>query len=240
MLSFLSHIWSSLLYQPLFNFLIWIYNNWTNTNFGLAVIYLTVVLRMVLLPFTLVTERNRIQNEELAAEIEQIKKTYGNDPILQKEQFRKAMKKRKVQPWAKAIVLGIQLLVLVLLYQVFLRGITGEKVLRILYPSVDFPGAINTKFLGFDLAAKYDYIWSGAVAVFLIVEIYIDFRRSKRVPQKKDLLYFLAFPMFCFIVLWILPMVKALFVLTSMVFSVIIGQFSKILFRSKEPKKKEH
>jgi membrane protein insertase Oxa1/YidC/SpoIIIJ len=194
----------------------------------------------VLLPFTLVTERNRIQNEELVAEVEQIKKTYANDPILQKEQFRKVLKRRKVQPWAKAIVLGIQLLVLVLLYQVFLRGITGEKILRILYQSVDFPGVINTQFLGFDLAERYNYLWSGAVGIFLIVEIYLDFKRSKRVPEKKDLLYLLAFPAFCFILLWVLPMVKSLFVLTSMVFSVIVAQFSKILFRSKSGEKESH
>lgn len=232
-------IWTTLFYQPLFNFLIWIYNNWTNTNFGLAIIYLTVILRLVLLPFTLVTERNRIQNQELALEVDRLKKTYANDPILQKEQIRRVLKKRKVQPWAKVIVLGIQLLVLLLLYQVFLRGITGEKILRLLYPTVDFPGVINTNFFGFELGHRYDWLWSGAVGVFLFAEIYIDYKRNHRVLEKKDLVYFILFPSFVFILLWYLPMVKALFVLTSMVFSVIVSQFSKVLFKGQIVTKEE-
>ena len=64
---FFSQFWNVYLYQPLFNFLIWIYNNWTNMNFGWAVVYLTLILRFVLLPFTLINERNRVRNAEIAS-----------------------------------------------------------------------------------------------------------------------------------------------------------------------------
>ena len=32
------NLWNDLLYQPLFNFLIWIYNTWTDGNLGWAVV----------------------------------------------------------------------------------------------------------------------------------------------------------------------------------------------------------
>ncbi|MBU1895531.1 hypothetical protein KJ641_01520, partial [Patescibacteria group bacterium] len=131
-------------------------------------------------------------------------------------------------------VLGIQALVLVLLYQVFLRGITGEKIMKILYPSVDFPGVINTMFYGFDLGAHHDIIWAAVVGLWLLIEIYMGLRRKSGLI-KADLVYFILFPLTVFIVLWWLPMAKALFILTSMVFSALVGPILRIMF---SPKKK--
>ena len=105
-------IWNDFLYQPLFNLLIWIYNNWTDNNFGWAVVYLTIILRIVLLPFSLINEYNRLKNEALYREIKQMDKVYQNDQELKKQEIRKILKQRRVQPWAKAIVLFIQALVL--------------------------------------------------------------------------------------------------------------------------------
>jgi len=231
-------IWHDYLYQPLFNFLIWLYNNWTDQNLGWAIVYLTVILRIVLLPFTLITERNKVKNMELVGDIASLEKQFRDDPILKKEEIRKVLKKRQVQPWAKAVVLGIQGLVLVLLYQVFLRGITGEKILNILYPSVDFPGAINTIFYGFELEARHDIILPGIVAVWLLLEIYLNYRKRRGTLTKADLAYFLLFPTAIFAVLWWLPLVKALFILTSLVFSVIIATFSKVIFKTTKEVKK--
>ncbi len=233
--------WHDYLYQPLFNFLIWIYNDWTDMNFGWAVVYLTLILRLVLLPFTLLNERNSVKNAEIAAEVTKISKEYQADPILRKEEIRKLLKKRRVQPWARVVVIGVQLLVLVLLYQVFLRGITGENILNTLYTSVDFPGVIDTNFYGFDLAKRHDYLWAGAVGFWLLAEIYIDLQKKKASGLKKgDLLFLLLFPVSVFLVLWYLPMVKSLFILTSMLFSVIIAQISKVLFSSKTPATAHH
>ncbi len=228
-------IWNDFLYQPLFNLLVWLYNNWTDANLGWAVVYLTIILRIVLLPFTFITEKNKSKNDDVGAELEKVVKDLADDPILQKQELRKVLKRRKVRPWSKAVVLGVQALVLVLLYQVFLRGITGEKVIKILYPSVDFPGKINTMFYGFELGEIHTIFWPALVALFLLVEIYWQYHKHKFVLTKADLVYFLLFPAFSFLILWILPMVKSLFILTTMTFSVIIAQFSRIIFR---PKKK--
>ena len=220
------------MYQPLFNFLIWIYNGWANENLGWAIVYLTIILRMVLLPFTLFTEKGRTKGKDVTKEMAQINKDFSNDPQLKKEEMRKVLKKKKVSPWSKTVVLGIQGLVLVLLYQVFLRGITGEKIIKILYPFIDFPGKINTMFYGYDLGGRYDIVWAGVVAIFLLAEIYWSYRKQKYGLTKADLSYFILFPAATFVVLLILPMAKSLFILTSLVFSVIIHQFSRLIFRS--------
>ena len=70
----LGTIWNDFLYQPVFNLLIWIYNNWTDANLGWAVVYLTVILRLALLPFSIVTEKNKAKNVDLDKEIDGLQK----------------------------------------------------------------------------------------------------------------------------------------------------------------------
>lgn len=229
-------IWHDFLYQPLFNALIWIYNNWTNYNFGWTVVYLTILLRFALLPFTILSERAATKNAALHKEVHKLEVELRNDPVLKKEEIRKVLRARHVTPWSKIVVLGVQLLVLVLLYQVFIRGITGEKVMKILYSSVDFPGAINLNFYGFNLGASHGLFWPAVVALFLMAEIYIDYKSKHNMKLgKADLLYFIAFPAATFLLLWWLPMVKSLFILSSMCFSVIIHQIMKLIFRAPKP-----
>jgi len=229
-------IWNNLLFQPMFNVLIWLYENWAHSNLGWAVVYLTIGLRVLLLPLTIINEKNKLKNLELVDEMKRIDKEFHDDPVLKKQEARRILKHRKMSPWAKVASLGVQALVLVLLYQVFLRGITGEKLIKFLYDWVDFPGSINIMFFGFDLGATRDTIWAGGVGLFLLIEIYWDYRKQKDniMLTKRDLAYFIFFPLVSFMILWLLPMVKSLFVLTSLTFSVIIGWFMKL---SSKPKK---
>ncbi|MCF6276702.1 MAG: YidC/Oxa1 family membrane protein insertase [Candidatus Magasanikbacteria bacterium] len=227
-------IWNDLLYKPLFNFLIWVYNNWTNQNLGWAVVNVTILLRIALLPFTLVSERNRVRNEVLIKDVKAVQKNVHMDSITKKQEIRKMLKLRRVQPWAKAVVLGIQAVVLILIYQVFLRGITGDKIAKFLYPSVELPGDINTIFFGFELGMNHSFFWSALVGMLLFFEIYRKYKKLKLKVRKKDLAYFFLFPFSVFLILWFLPMVKALFVLTSLLFSVIVHQFTKVVFTPKK------
>jgi len=187
------------------------------------------------LPFTILSERAAAKNSALFDEVRRLEKELHNDPVLKKEEIRKVLRARHVTPWSKIVVLGTQLLVLVLLYQVFIRGITGEKVMKILYSWVDFPGAINLNFYGFNLGHTHDIVWPLIVAGFLMVEIYVDYKRKHVKLKKADLLYFLAFPAATFLLLWWLPMVKSLFILTTMCFSLIMHQILKLIFRAPKP-----
>jgi len=221
------------LYEPVFNFLIWIYNNWADGNMGWAVVYLTIALRVLILPLTIIGERNTAKHEEVEAEIVKLAKEYHYDKIQQKQEIRKRLRQRHVQPWAKATSLAIQALVFILLYQVFINGITGTRMLKTLYPFVDFPGEINRMFYGFDLKHTHDFIWSGIVGIWLALEIYIG-SRKRSMLHRGDLFYFLFFPIGVFFFLWILPMVKSLFVLTSMAFSLVVHIIVAPFFRTKK------
>jgi len=204
---------------------------------GWAVIYLTILLRVVMLPLSIVSERNAMKQEKFEEEVGIKLKSFKHDAIAQKEELKKVMKKYHISPWAKTVMLLVQVLVLVLLYQVFVRGITGEKIIKLLYPwMVDFPGKINTIFYGFEIGKIHDSLWSGITALYLFVSIFIENKNRKK-WETNQVIYLVVFPLFTFGILWILPMVKSLFILTTMIFSDTLTLLRHILFPVKKPKK---
>lgn len=235
MIELINLFWNDYLFVPLVNALIWIYNNMTDHNLGWAVVWLTVGLRILLLPLTIISEHNSTRQEKAHEESLKIAKAFKFDQVAQQEEIRKIIKKNHISPWAKVLTLLIQLLVLVLLYQVFVRGITGEKLAKILYSSIDFPGKINTIFYGFEIGKANDLIWSGICALYIFLYIIFENRKQKQ-WQGGQVVFLFFFPLFTFAALWYLPMVKSLFILTSMVFSDIISLIIGILFSPKPVK----
>tara|TARA_B100000315_G_scaffold75230_1_gene68872 strand:+ start:56 stop:757 length:702 start_codon:yes stop_codon:yes gene_type:complete len=221
------YIWNEYFFRPLFNILIYFYNEATAQNLGLAVIYLTVLLRFVLLPFSIISVWKQSFHIKLSQQISKITLAYKNDPVLQNQEIREFFKKHRVNPWAKTVVLGVQALTLVLLYQVFLGGIRGTKMDQ-LYDWVVRPDFVNTIFFGFNIG-KHSFIWPAAVAVVLFLEISIEQRKKKTYLLNTDIVYKYFFPLVVFIFLSFLPMVKALFVLTSLIFSAIVVGGTKFL-----------
>lgn len=183
--------------------------------------WLTIFLRILLLPLSIISVITSDRREKAASESKAAALAYKNDRIAQREATRLVMKKYHISPWAAVLNLGIQLLVLFLLYQVFLQGITGEHVVRTLYPAIDYPGRINTDFYGFDVGHRHDGVWAGLASVYLLVSIFLPTRRQRH-WEKSDMYFLIFFPILTFFVLWYLPMVKSLFILTTMIFSDII------------------
>ena len=227
-----SFFWTNFFYQPLFNALIWIYVNIAPQNLGWAVLWLTIFLRLILLPLTIVSERDALKQFKMEQEAKEKVKAFKNDPVTQKEEIRKVMRKNKISPWAKVITLGVQLLVLILLYQVFIRGITGDRVMKILYSWVEFPGKINTNFYGFEIGNRHDSLWAGLAAVYLFVSILISNKKEKWERSRAAFLFL--FPLFTFYALWMLPMVKSIFILTTMIFSDTISTLRRVFFPVKD------
>jgi len=228
----LSWFWTTFFYAPLFNALIWLYNGPAKQNFGVAIIYLTISLRLVLFPLTILSERNKHIYDKVEEEVKEIERVYKNDEEQQRERIRELLRSRHVSPWARSSSLFIQAIVLVVLYQVFMSGIRMNHF-EVLYPGVTAPDFVFTNFLGIDLGQR-SWILSGIVGVWLFLEISSEQRHRKEVVAKADQFYRIAFPTFSFLALYILPATKSVFILTTMAFSFIIALFSKAIWKIKK------
>ena len=191
--------WFSSLYQPLLNFLVYLYNTFAGGNMGWAVIILTIILRFVLLPFSIVSQRNEINRERAEAAAAAATLAFKNDSVAQKEEYRRIMRRHHLSPWAKVIVLGVQGLVLVLLYQVFMGGIFGERLIKTLYVGVSFPGLINNIFYGHNLSQIHSLLWPFIAAVYLFVSILVGKGRWSG-WEKSEFVFLFLFPLFTFTV----------------------------------------
>jgi YidC/Oxa1 family membrane protein insertase len=232
MFSFFGSLWHEYLYTPLFNVLIWFYNGPADRNLGIAVIFLTISLRLIIFPLTILSERNKHIYEKMEKEIAEIERAYKNDEEKQKDRIRELLKSHHVSPYSRTASLVLQALVFVLLYQVFMGGIKANHYAE-LYDWVARPDAVFTTFLKTDLGER-SWIWSGIVGVWLYLELASAARRNKQTNvTRADQFYRIAFPLFSFLALFLLPSVKSIFILTSMAFSFIIASLRKTFFKVK-------
>lgn len=221
--------WHDYLYTPLLNVLLFLCAGSAFGNLGFAVIQLTVLLRVAILPLSIIDERNRFRYEKLNRRIESIDRDFKTDHVMRKEKVRELLKEHKVSYWAKVLGLAVQAIVLVLLYQVFVAGLRFTNA-ETVYSWVSVPARIDTSFLGYDLGEN-SLLWAGMVGVLLFLQIYTVQKQREHLVTRSDVMYLFLFPIFTVIVLLLLPMMKSLFVLTSMVCSMLIFVVRKMVVR---------
>ncbi|MCJ7829521.1 YidC/Oxa1 family membrane protein insertase, partial [Patescibacteria group bacterium] len=119
----LQNAFNIILYKPLFNALVLLYQYLPGHDFGIAVIILTIIIRLILYPLMVQSIRSQKVVSELQPKIQEIQLKYKND----KEKLAKATmelyQKEKINPFGGCLPLLIQLPILIALYQVFWKGL---------------------------------------------------------------------------------------------------------------------
>jgi len=148
--------WNTILYQPLLNLLI-IFYNFLGHNMGLAIIALTILVRLFLLPSTRRSLLAQKKLKDMQPELDRIKKDHGHDKQKLTQATMELYQKHGVNPLSSCLPLLIQFPIFIALYRVFLQF---NQMLQknMLYPFVHKPEAINTHFLWLDLS-KPDYLY---------------------------------------------------------------------------------
>lgn len=153
----IKYILKLILYQPLFNALIFLVWLMPGNNVGLAIIILTVIIRIILLPSSLKATRQQKRMKELQPEIAAIQEKYKGDKQRQSQEVMAFYKRNKINPLGACLPLLVQLPILIILYYVFISGLGTERF-DLLYSFTPRPDFINTLFFGLDLAKPDRYI----------------------------------------------------------------------------------
>ncbi|MFA6132022.1 MAG: YidC/Oxa1 family membrane protein insertase [Patescibacteria group bacterium] len=145
----------TILYQPLFNLLIWLYNVIPGQDLGFAIIGISLLVRLALWPLSRTSIKSQKALQDLQPKLEALKVEYKDN----KEALAKAMmnlyKEEKVNPMSSCLPLLIQLPILWALYRVLNDGMNMDSLVN-LYSFVARPESINLNFLGFiNLAEPY-------------------------------------------------------------------------------------
>lgn len=140
-------IFNALFYEPLYNGLIFLIGLLPGADVGLAVILLTLVVKLLLFPLSAKAIRTQLKMKEYEGELATLKKRYANDREAQAKALLSFYREKKINPFSSFLTVFIQLPVVLALYYVFFRGGLPEVNASILYPFVSVPD-INMNFLG--------------------------------------------------------------------------------------------
>lgn len=148
-------IWNTLLYEPFLNFLALIIAIIPGGDLGLAIILLTLIIKLLLYPLSKKSINSQIKLKTLEPELQKIKKS-GKTKEEQARLTFDLYKQNKTNPFSGCLLVLIQIPIIFALYYVFFKGLNFDA--SSLYSFVPQPTNLNTNFLGFIDVAQKSYI----------------------------------------------------------------------------------
>jgi len=237
MFAFLVTIFDVLLYYPLFNALVLIYNYLPGHDFGLAIILLTVVIRCIIYPISVKALNSQKNIQRLQPQLQQIQKQYKDDKEKQAKETLELYKKEKINPFSGLFLALLQLPILIALYNVFWKGLKPES-LNNLYSFVVNPIQINAMFFGVVDLSKPNIIFAivAGIMQFFQTKMLLPGTQKNQPKQsdmasmmQKQMLYF--FPLITVVILFNLPSALGLYWIVSGIFSIVQQHF---IFKDKD------
>jgi YidC/Oxa1 family membrane protein insertase len=138
-----------IIYQPLYNILIFLYNIVPGKDFGISIILLTILLRTILVPLYKKQIESQKKMQELQPKIKALQEKTKNDKEQQTKQLMELYKEHKTNPFSGCLPLIVQMVFLIAIYRVLI-AISGNG-LKVdasqLYSFVADPGKINQFFI---------------------------------------------------------------------------------------------
>ncbi len=176
-------IFNTILTEPLFNILVFFYNTVAFGDFGVAIILLTALVRLLLWPLSQKALKAQQSLQELQPKIKAIQAKH-KDRGEQTRALTELYKTHKVNPFGGCLPILVQLPILIALYVVFLNGLNPDY-LRNLYSFVANPGAIDPGFLEvIDLSARSIPL-AAAAGVFQFLQSKMALPKTKLVGAPK-------------------------------------------------------
>ncbi len=129
------------LYLPTLSSLVFIYNTVAFHDLGLAIVFLTIAVRIVLFPVFYKGAKDQALMQRIQPHIKKIQLDHKDDKEMQAKEMLNLYKKYKLNPFSGILLLFLQLPVFIVLFQVFSKELsTGVFA--------------TTTFLGFSLGSK--------------------------------------------------------------------------------------
>lgn len=207
-------MFNTLIYTPILNLLIFIYQNIAFHDLGIAIIILTFIVRIVLYPLFWKSTKDQVAMQKIQPELQRIQKEKKNKPEEQAKALMELYKTNKVNPLSSIFIMLLQLPIFFALFKIF-----NTEVIQGTFDNVFLFGVINLKEKGLDFAL---------IAALLQ---YLQFKMtSMAVPKNKesgDFQRFLPFmiPVFTFFVLLNLPRAISFYWGLTTIFSIIQQYF---------------
>lgn len=220
-------LYHHILFRPLFNFLVFIYNVVPGGDFGLAIVLLTIVIRLIFVPLSIKALVSQKELSRLQPKLKELQEKHKGDKQALGQATMALYKEHGINPFSGCLPLLIQIPVLIALYSALRSGLKPESLIS-LYHFVHNPGFIKVTAFGFlDLAKKAPLlgVLAGALqwvqskqAMAFQAPASKDEKVSPAFQMNKQMLYF--FPIMVIIIAWNLPAGLVLYWVVTTIFSI--------------------
>lgn len=221
MFGFLVTIFDVLLYRPLFNSLILLYDYVPGHDFGVAIVLLTVIIKCILYPISVKAFKSQRTLQKLQPQMQEIQKKYKNDKEKQAKETLELYRKEKINPFSGLVLAIIQLPILIALYRVFWQGLKPEELLY-LYSFIPNPQHVNAMFLQIIDLSKPNLWFAMLAGIFQFFQTKMLLPKTDKgqlkkgdiaMMMQKQMVYF--FPLITVIILLKLPSALGLYWIVS-------------------------
>lgn len=155
-------LYNEFLWRPLFNGMVFFYNLIPIQDLGLAIIALTIAIRIILLPLFWKAQRAQRDLARIQPEIKKIQAQHKENREEQGKAMMALYKEHNVNPFSGCLIMLVQLPILIALFSVFSTGFDPAQ-LTYLYSFITNPGMLEPISFGFlDLSEGNVYL--GAIA----------------------------------------------------------------------------
>ena len=227
------HFFKTILFIPLYNILIWLTNVIPGADLGLAIIILTILVKIVIFPLYKKSVVTQKKMKAIEPEMKLIKEKHKDNVTEQSRLTMELYKKEKINPFSGFLVLFIQMPIIIALYYVFRESFVVQKDL--IYSFISAPNHINTSFLGLiNLTVGKNYVLALLTGVTMYIQVSLSLpkkNKSKSDEQNKsfgqdlaksmDLQMRYAMPAITMVIAFTLPAAISLYWVTSNIFSSI-------------------
>ena len=140
-------MYQAIIITPILSLLIWLYNTVAFQDLGIAIILLTVCIRLILFPIFQKSAKYQVVMKTIQPKIQEIQKQYKGDQMKQTEEMMALYKSHNMNPFSGFFYLLIQIPILIGVYQIFLNDLNA-KGLELIYSFITKPDPLHTSLLG--------------------------------------------------------------------------------------------
>ncbi len=121
-----------ILYDPLYNTLMFLYKNIPGQDLGVAIILLTLLIKALLFWPSLSAIHSQQKMQEIQPKLKELQEKYKDKKEELSRQLMGFYKQHKVNPFSSCLPLLLQLPILIALYRVFFSGLSIDPVTHLL------------------------------------------------------------------------------------------------------------
>lgn len=180
----MSTIYHLFFYQPLYNILVSLFTIFPWADAGIAVMLLTVIVRLFLFPLSRKAIHTQVAMQEINPKLAELKEKYKDDQEKQARETLALYKEAGVNPFSGIFVLLIQLPIIWALYRIFLHAGLPAVDTSLLYSFIHAPSHISVEFLGLFDITKQNAILALIAAVSSFFQMQLA-TKNQAAPQGK-------------------------------------------------------